>query len=145
MKEKSSFNTLEALVLIIAVATALYLIVPQLPNKHSSAKELSVKHAAIVLNTAIKDFAISHRGDFPAQDEVLGGDAKDTLIKESILIEYPLNPYSKNNERMKNVPEGFPSPGNFSYVRGHELSHEFKLYVYGKNGKVYKYRRSVLD
>lgn len=145
MKEKSSFNTLEALVIIIAVATALYLIFPQISNKSISAKELSVKQSAVVLNTAIKDFAVRHRGDFPVQEEVLGGDARDVLIKESILLEYPLNPYSSKNERMKNVPEGFPSPGDFSYLRGSDLTHEYKLFVYGENGKVYKYRKSVLD
>lgn len=143
MRENSSFNTVEALVVLVAAAVAAYLLLPHF--KKVSDKERVVMQSAIIINTAIKDYGTKHSGNFPAIEEIRGGDGKDELIKGSMLIYYPVNPYSKKGERMKRVPVGEKSPGDFSYYRDPELRHEYELRVYGENGRVYKYSKSIMN
>lgn len=83
---------------------------------------------ALVL--AIDRFAQAHSGVYPPTEDITGG-AGDSLTRSGGFAFYPDNPYHPGR-KMKNVPFGSFSPGDFSYMRNPDKSYAFSLVVYAR-------------
>jgi hypothetical protein len=133
-----SANNLANIIFALAIAASAFAMARPLFLMSSEKRAGYVANQnAIAVNSALTAYSQKHGGSFPGGGAIAGG-VGDVLTREKILLSYPENPFSRGT-KMKKVPFGKPSPGDFSYTRDSEKEYQYRFVVYGRRGKMFDY------
>ncbi len=120
----------------VMIAIALLMARPVFFLSPEKKVEKAARGNGAAINLALVVYARKHENNYPEERLVTGG-AGDILTKEKIISRYPDNPYAKPGTRMKKVPFGKPSPGDFSYRLNKKGLYGIEVVVYGRHGIVF--------
>jgi hypothetical protein len=131
----SKHNFVNMLFALAVIACAAAMARPLFYLSKEKRCEYIARRNAVAINDALTDYSQKHDGVYPPGDRLTGGGG-DALVRGKILLRYPDNPF-KSGTRMKKVPFGTVSPGDFSYSRDDKETYDYRFAVYGKRGIVF--------